>query len=93
MSSDLTKLAPYDDDGALRVIVESPRGSAVKLKYEPALHTSREGIIEARDLPPHARAGIEQFFVTAAALTGKRLQIKGWASRRRTEKFLREHTV
>ena len=37
MSRDLTKLPPFDDDGALRVIVESPRGSSVKLAYEPSL--------------------------------------------------------
>jgi len=37
MSADLTKLRAYDDEGALRVIVESPRQSPLKLKYEPAL--------------------------------------------------------
>jgi len=33
----LVKLAPFDDDGALRVIVESPRGSSLKFAYDPAL--------------------------------------------------------
>lgn len=171
MSADLTKLRAFDDEGALRVIVESPRQSSLKLKYEPALQMftvsrelplgvvypfdwgfipgtrgddgdpidamaihrtptypgvllpcrilgmveviQREGkgrpvtnnrvittpswhsplreIAEARDLPSGARAEIEQFFVTAAALTGKRLKINGWATRRRTEKFLQQH--
>jgi len=164
----LAKLAPFDDDRALRVIVESPRGSALKLKYEPdlrmfsvarqlplgvvypfdwgfipgtrgddgdpldamAIHATptfpgvllpcrilgmvevvqREGqgppavnnrviatpawyapmqkLTEARDLPANARSEIERFFVTAAAMTGQRLQIKGWATRRRTENFV-----
>lgn len=34
--SDLTKLAPRAD-GLVRVVVETPRGSSDKLKYEPAL--------------------------------------------------------
>ena len=33
----LVKLPPFDDDGALRVIVESPRGSSLKFAYDPAL--------------------------------------------------------
>lgn len=35
MSTNLARLAPYDDDDALRVVVESPRGSTLKLEYEP----------------------------------------------------------
>jgi inorganic pyrophosphatase len=34
---DLTTLAAHDDEGTLRVVVETPRGSALKLKYEPEL--------------------------------------------------------
>jgi inorganic pyrophosphatase len=34
---DFTTLAPYDDDGNVRVVVEAPRGSRVKLKYEREL--------------------------------------------------------
>jgi inorganic pyrophosphatase len=34
---DLLRLAPYDDEGHVRVVVEAPRGARVKLKYEPAL--------------------------------------------------------
>jgi inorganic pyrophosphatase len=29
------KLPPFDDDGNLNMVVETPRGSTVKLKYEP----------------------------------------------------------
>ncbi len=37
MPSDLTKLEPYDDEGSLRVVVESPRGSSLKLDFDPKL--------------------------------------------------------
>jgi inorganic pyrophosphatase len=37
MPGDLTKLPAFDEDGELRVVVEAPRGSGVKLKYEPDL--------------------------------------------------------
>ena len=35
--TDLVSLPPRDDGGALRVVVESPAGSRVKLKYDPDL--------------------------------------------------------
>ena len=37
MARDLTKLDTYDDDGSLRVVVESPRGSSLKLDFDPKL--------------------------------------------------------
>ena len=37
MTRDLTKLETYDDDGALRVIVEAPRSSLLKLDFDPKL--------------------------------------------------------
>ena len=55
----------------------------------PSWHTPLGKLVEARDLPARARTEIEQFFMTAAAMTGKQLTIKGWASRRATETFLR----
>jgi len=171
MSADLTKLAPYGERGELRVIVESPRGSAIKLAYEPELrlftvsrglplgvvypydwgfvpgtrgddgdpldamvlhdfatspgvlldcrilgmvevlqregagkpevnnriiatpawHTPLDVVADARDLPSRARRQIEQFFSTTAELTGKRVKIKGWASRHAAERFLQRN--
>jgi inorganic pyrophosphatase len=35
--SNLMKIDAFSPDGELRMIVETPRGSAVKLKYEPEL--------------------------------------------------------
>jgi inorganic pyrophosphatase len=35
---DLTKLTPFDEDDELRMVVETPRGSSVKLAYDPNLH-------------------------------------------------------
>jgi inorganic pyrophosphatase len=33
--TDLTQLPPFDEDKALRMVVETPRGSSIKLAYEP----------------------------------------------------------
>ena len=40
---DLHKLPARADDGAVRVVVEAPRGSGLKLKYEPALGVFEHG--------------------------------------------------
>jgi len=39
----LTTLEAYDDDKRLRAVIETPRGSGFKLKYEPALGTFQFG--------------------------------------------------
>ena len=57
----------------------------------PHWHLPLKKLAEARELPKHSRQQIEQFFVTAAELTGKRLTIKGWASAAHTERFLRNN--
>src|SRR4051812_36041123 len=43
MARDLTKLPAFNDDGDLLVVVESPMGAGVKLKYEPKLGTFEYG--------------------------------------------------
>lgn len=46
----LRDLEPFDDQGRLRVVVETPRGSDVKLKYSPA----DGGFVWSRGLPKGA---------------------------------------
>ena len=43
MPRDLTKLPAFNEDGELHVVIESPRGSGVKLKYEPDLGSFEYG--------------------------------------------------
>ena len=45
--SNLLALPCYDEDGALNVVVEAPRGASIKLKYEPSL----EAFTVSRGLP------------------------------------------
>ena len=170
---DLTRLGPYDEHGALRVVIESPRGASLKFAYQPSLelfavaralplgvvypfdwgfvpgtrgddgdpldamvlhdfatspgmlltcrilgmvevaqrersgkpeinnriiatpawHTPLQQFAEARDLPPAARGQLEQFFVTAAETTGKRLNIKGWASSKAAGRFIERNRL
>ena len=40
---ELHKLPARDDDGDVRVVVEAPRGSGLKLKYEPSLGVFEHG--------------------------------------------------
>jgi len=47
MSIDLLALQARDESGAVRVVIESPRGSRVKLKYSHALHA----FVLSRPLP------------------------------------------
>ena len=41
MNGSLTDLSAYDEEGVLRVVVEAPKGSTVKITYEPELGTFR----------------------------------------------------
>jgi inorganic pyrophosphatase len=173
MSGDLTRLPTYARDGSLHMIVESPRGSSVKIDFDPehgvfevsrelpvgvaypfdwgfipgtrgddgdpldvmALHhqptypgvllhcrllgmvevTQREGkgrpqvnnriivtpgwsqalgtLERASAIPRLACKQIEQFFVAAVAFTGKRVDIRGWSGKRRTDAFIRERML
>jgi inorganic pyrophosphatase len=170
VSANLARLAAFDDDNALRVVVESPRGSTLKLEYDPdqrlftvsrslplglaypfdwgfvpgtvasdgdpvdalaihqassypgvvlpcrilgmveldeqtgsgkkrevnnriiatpAWHESLKALTEARDLPASIRDELEHFFVAATAFTGKKIRIRGWASCRATQRFIK----
>ena len=35
----LIKLPPFSDDGDVRVVIETPRGSRAKFNYDPELQT------------------------------------------------------
>jgi inorganic pyrophosphatase len=39
VAASLLRIPPRDDDGVMRVVIESPAGSRVKLKYAPDLDT------------------------------------------------------
>jgi inorganic pyrophosphatase len=52
VSPNLARLAPYDDDEALRVVVESPRGSTLKLEYEPSSRRVTERFIKSCEVRP-----------------------------------------
>jgi inorganic pyrophosphatase len=55
----LLDIEPWDPDGALRVVVESPAGSRVKLKYEPEMHA----FVLSRPLPLGAAYPFDWGFV------------------------------
>jgi inorganic pyrophosphatase len=171
VAGDFSKLGPRNDDGTLRVVVESPRGSTLKLEYDPQLrnfsvsrslplgmaypfdwgfipgtaaedgdpldalaihpdasypgvilpcrvlgmveldqrikgraeknnriiatpawHEALKGVEEARDLPASVRQQLEQFFVSVAQFTGKKIRIRGWAGPQKARRFIDELT-
>jgi inorganic pyrophosphatase len=47
MPTRLDRLPPYAEEGALRVVVESPRGSAIKFAFDPQLRM----FVASRELP------------------------------------------
>jgi inorganic pyrophosphatase len=48
---------------------------------------------EASDMPGEAREQIENFFVSTARFTDKRVQVKGWASAKKAKRFIDNHRV
>jgi len=46
---------------------------------------------EASDLPDDVRAQIENFFVSTAKFTDKRVRVKGWASAKKAMRFVDAH--
>jgi len=172
MSPSLVDLPPFDEDGALRVVVEAPKGSTVKLAYDPELGTfcvsrgfpmgiaypydwgfipgtlaadgdpvdalvlhaastypgvilpcmvlgmvkvredakrgqrrsnnrviaiptwnDRLGDLEkARDLPKRIKEELEDFFGDTTFFSGKKIEIRGWESKRKTQAFIRKQT-
>ncbi|MGD9765524.1 MAG: inorganic diphosphatase [Candidatus Binatia bacterium] len=59
MATPIAELAPYDDAGNLRIIVESPAGSSAKLKHNP-----EHGLFEwVRPLPLGMRFPFDWGFV------------------------------
>ena len=80
------ELPTYDRAGDFHVVVESPAGSRIKLKYEPELEsfTVERPLVLGVSYPfdwgfvPRTREEIEQFFLTAVLLEGKGVKLKGW---------------
>jgi len=73
----LQRLPAHDDEGNVRVVVEAPRGSTVKLKYEPKLSD-------------RTREELEQFFVTVVEMTDKKVHVAGWRGPKHARKLLEE---
>jgi inorganic pyrophosphatase len=76
----LAAIPALADDGSVHVVVESPRGSSLKLKYEPrwnAMGISRPlpvGLV----FPARVREECVAFTIAAAALEGKEVVVQGW---------------
>lgn len=171
MARNLTSLQPFGGDGELRVIVEVPRGSTVKLTYEPrlgfvvsrclpigltypfdwgfipgteggdgdpvdaiALHETatypgvilpckpigmikitekKDGSVRTNnriiampiwndklgefervtELPKRLKEELEQFFLSTAFFTSKKLKLKGWSGAKAAKRYIKESTV
>jgi len=146
--ADFINLPCRDDDGHFLVVVEAPRGSWVKMKYDPAKNTfifkrplvlgvtypfdwgfipstraddgdplhaivrllQRDGKKAPRqrndriiavpaedlrfknvtDLPKRVREELEQFFISASAMSDKKVVIEGWDGPKAARKTIDE---
>jgi inorganic pyrophosphatase len=59
-------LPPFTEEGDVRVVVETPRGSRAKFAYDPKLETKA------------IQQELEKFFIATDELADKTLKIIGW---------------
>lgn len=94
-------LRPFDADGSVRMVVEAPRGSALKLKYDPELSAFAYGRPLplgltypfdwgfVRSLPARLREEIEQFFLSTTFFEQKDARIEGWRGAAHAKRLVR----
>jgi len=77
------------------MIVETPRGSNIKLEYEPKLRAftvsralARSKLEKTADLPARLKGEIEQFFLSATFFTDKRAKVTGWRGPKAAHKLV-----
>jgi len=98
--ADYINLPCRDEDGHCHVVVEAPRGSLVKLKYNPSknvfvFHRALILILglaypyeHVNDLPGRVRRELEEFFVKTSEMTKKRVTVLGWDGPKTAEKLI-----